>query len=382
MRSSGLTAFERVHSCKGTNISVINSLKIAEVRRHGLTRALPPGKKLDEQVARLEDFFDASWEMSTPTELDEVPETEEIQADHESTQESTPNQLVQMQRFKDSGVHQVNEYARKEAMKLKSVLVEMRDSSSKEDTVVEQAEIAPARDKETPKGLRLAQKLRRDAVELSSTAVDAVSKNVDNVATFGRHHVTTVQSYAKAFSKQHPVVYDLTFIFLGLTVSFKLADAVGHVIGKVFKSKGEAKKQQSARRKKGQRQRRRFQNMLGSLDEGVDTSVFTAVKKIGETASAYEDIDYDDEEELVDRETMTKEMKAAWEKFVKASRLSEGEFWTQDDIDQGLDKIEIEFQHEDDSASCMHDSIDALDSVDLDVDVDVDVDVDIDYDDD
>lgn len=372
MRSSGLTTFERVYSCKRTNNSVFKSLKIAEVRRHGLTRALPPGKKLDEQVARLEDFFDASWEMSTPTELHEVSGTEEIQADDESTQESRPNQLVQVQRFKDSGVHQVNEYARKEAMKLKSVLLEMRDSSSKEDTVVEQAEIAPSGEKETPKGLRLGEKLRRDAVELSSSAVDAVSKKVDNVAAFGRHHVTTVQSYAEAFSKQHPLVYDLTFMFLGLTVSVKLADAIGHVIGMVFKSKGDAKKQQSARRKKGQRQRRRFQNMLGSFDEGVDTSVFTAVKQIGESASAYEDIDYEDEEEVVDRETMTKEMKAAWENFVKTSRLSEGEFWTQDDIDQGLDKIEIEFEHEDDSASSMHDSIEAHDSVDVDIDYDDD----------
>ena len=123
MRSSGLTTFERLCSCKRTSNSVFKSLKIAEVRRHGLTRALPPGKKLDEQVARLEDFFDASWEMSTPTELHEVSETEGIQADDESTQESRPNQLVQVQRFKGSGVHQVNEYARKEAMKLKPVLV-------------------------------------------------------------------------------------------------------------------------------------------------------------------------------------------------------------------------------------------------------------------
>jgi len=144
-----------------------------------------------------------------------------------------------------------------------------------------------------------------------------------------------------------------------------LADKVGNLIQKTFKSKGEIEKQKTLRRKKGQRQRKRFKNVLGSFDEGVDTSVFNAVRQIGESAATHDDVDLEDDEDIVDRETMTKEMKVAWNNFVKDSRLSEGEFWTQDNIDQGLDEIEIEFEHDEDS---IHDSIDVDSHGSVDID--------------
>ena len=99
----------------------------------------------------------------------------------------------------------------------------------------------------------------------------------------------------------------------------------------------EAARQESTRRaRRGEKQRQRFQQMLGS-DDGVDASVFTAVQQIGEIREG------DAEEDTLEPEMMTPEIKAAWKQFVKQSKLSEGEFWSPDDIDLGLEEIEIEF---------------------------------------
>ena len=124
--------------------------------------------------------------------------------------------------------------------------------------------------------------------------------------------------------------------------------------------------------------------MLGSFDEGVDTSVFNAVKRIGENTTISHDDDrfeYDDLETVDDRvegDTMTKEMQAAWKNFVKDSKLSEGEFWTKDNIDQGLAKIEIQFDPDrisSDFGNAYHSS-DDIDNDGMDVGLDADSDVD------
>ena len=105
----------------------------------------------------------------------------------------------------------------------------------------------------------------------------------------------------------------------------------------------EAARQESARRaRRRERQRQRFQQVLGS-DDGVDASVFTAVQQIGE--NSYEGA-RDADDDALESETMTPEIKAAWKQFVKQSKLSEGEFWSPDDIDQGLEEIEIEFDND------------------------------------
>lgn len=113
--------------------------------------------------------------------------------------------------------------------------------------------------------------------------------------------------------------------------------------------------------------------MLDSYDQGVDTSVFNAVRQIGATAAASEDYDEEeDEEEIVDRESMTKEMKAAWDNFVKESRLSEGEFWSQDNIDQGLAEIDITFEDDTSIDGEGESSIDLGGDASMDVDIDID----------
>jgi hypothetical protein len=75
------------------------------------------------------------------------------------------------------------------------------------------------------------------------------------------------------------------------------------------------------------------------------SAVFDAVRKIGSNAAENKakTVANDDEEE-----TMTPEMQAAWKKFVKESKLSEGDFWSFEDIDGGFERIEIEFDNEED----------------------------------
>lgn len=77
--------------------------------------------------------------------------------------------------------------------------------------------------------------------------------------------------------------------------------------------------------------------MLGSGDqEGVDASVFNAVRQIGESQPE----DREDDDSLA----MTPEMEAAWRNFVKDSKLSEGEFWSQDDVFEGFKPLERDEQ--------------------------------------
>lgn len=69
------------------------------------------------------------------------------------------------------------------------------------------------------------------------------------------------------------------------------------------------------------------------------------MRKIGSNASEKKVNAAADEEE---KETMTPEMQAAWKQFVKESKLSEGEFWSFEDVDGGFERIEIEFDNEED----------------------------------
>ena len=374
MRSVGLASFDQSYN-RNRSKYVYRGSKSANVRHRRVLLALPPGNKLDEQVARLEDFFDASWEIEPPSEINTIDKAENVEEKVQSESDGS-NQLVQLKRFKDSGVHQVNEYARKEAMKLKSIIGNLGDYPSKKGDVVTQEVRVPVehhRAVENTETAGLAEKVRKDVAKFSSTTADIVSKNTSTVVSFGKQQAATVQSYAKEFSKQHPVLYDFAYFSVGLYASLWVTDKVLHAMKKVFKSKKDIAKQQSLRRKKGQRQRKRFESMLDSYDEGVDTSVFNAVRQIGATAAASEDYDEEeDEEEIVDRESMTKEMKAAWDNFVKESKLSEGEFWSQDNIDQGLAEIDITFEDDTSIDGEGESSIDLGGDASMDVDVDID----------
>lgn len=340
--------------------------KVSEIQRRHVSHALSPRNKVDEQVARLEDFFDASWEISSPISesLDDISSTPSVGHDGETddlpTIESTSDQFVQVQRFKDVGFHQVNEYSRRQSMKLKSILSQMIVNSSAEKDKEGAGEISGS-DPKQGENSGFVEKLTKDVVQLSSSTVDTISKKTDKIVSIGRQQVTTVKSYTTDLSKKHPLVFDCVSLGLGLYFSLVAFDAVKGWIARKSKSKLDSQKQLDRHRKKGQRQKKRFQNMLGSFDEGVDTSVFNAVRQIGENAAGYDDTDVEATEEVEDRDTMTKEMKAAWKNFVKDSKLSEGEFWTQDNIDQGLQEIEIEFEQEQEQ-----------DSIDDDVDVDAD----------
>lgn len=95
----------------------------------------------------------------------------------------------------------------------------------------------------------------------------------------------------------------------------------------------ESRRQDGISKRKKESQRQRFTQMLGSSDQdGVDASVFNAVRQIGENRED-DDIDADEQE-------MTPEMEAAWRNFVKDSKLSEGEFWSQDDVFEGFKQLD------------------------------------------
>lgn len=71
-------------------------------------------------------------------------------------------------------------------------------------------------------------------------------------------------------------------------------------------------------------------------------AVFDAVRSKGGKGQG----EFDDDE--MDGDSgMTPEIKAAWSDFVKQSRLSEGEFWSQQDVDDGFEKIHIDFDSDD-----------------------------------
>jgi hypothetical protein len=153
------------------------------------------------------------------------------------------------------------------------------------------------------------------------------------------------------------------------------------------------KKQMERRKRRGELQRQRFLQMLG--DEGVDSSVFSAVRKKGDkklegksvTDKSDDSMDWmddlyrddddrsdagagleDDGSNMEDSETgMTPEIEKAWKSFVRDSKLQDGEFWSNDDIDEGLEEIEVEFDHDNDGLAD---------------DMDVDIDNDVSYDDD
>eukprot|EP00890_Picochlorum_soloecismus_P006207 jgi/Picsp_1/6588/NSC_03931-R1_---NA--- len=97
----------------------------------------------------------------------------------------------------------------------------------------------------------------------------------------------------------------------------------------------------AASQKRLQRQRDRFQQMLGDPEQGIDTSV----RKIGSNTAENKANTVAEEDE---EETMTPEMEAAWKEFVKESKLSEGEFWSFEDVDGGFERIEIEFENDED----------------------------------
>jgi hypothetical protein len=103
----------------------------------------------------------------------------------------------------------------------------------------------------------------------------------------------------------------------------------------------ELRRQDIISRRKRESQRQRFTQMLGSGDqEGVDASVFNAVRQIG----ASQPEDREDDDSLAEEQAMTPEMEAAWRNFVKDSKLSEGEFWSQDDVFEGFKPLERDEQ--------------------------------------
>ena len=109
--------------------------------------------------------------------------------------------------------------------------------------------------------------------------------------------------------------------------------------------------EQILREKRGEKQRARFQQMF-SGEDGVDASVFSAVRAKGVNAvERGDDEDQEDVENEVDalesmEASMDDDIKKAYKEFVKNSRLGEGEFWNIDDEVEAFEKIEIDFDKE------------------------------------
>ena len=115
-------------------------------------------------------------------------------------------------------------------------------------------------------------------------------------------------------------------------------------------------KQMAIRARRGEKQRERFRQMFAGED-GVDASVFSAVRQIGENAVDGESgdaaaprssEDLPDDDDLYLDSSMDEEIKKAYKDFVKNSKLGEGEFWNIEDEVEAFEKIEIDFDREDD----------------------------------
>lgn len=404
MRPVCLTPFQRSHDHKSFSLSTCWSFRPAKIRHHLSLQALPSGHKLDEQVARLENFFDASWEIHTPptsetstigtyTAFKEVvdeneEENQEVPLQTVTSGTSVPDQLVEVQNFKDMGFHRMCEYSSQQAIRLKSSLRHIfhRPAYVPSKSGIDGAKVSSRGQPADAQrhNVVFSDRLFKDVAELSSTTKDVVSKNIDSFMSFGSQRIHAVTLYAKNVTEKYPTASEYVGWALTLTFYIWLTQRGIVWFKSVQKTQRDSKREQDIRRRKGQRQRKRFQNMLGSFDEGVDTSVFNAVKRIGENTTISHDDDgfeYDDLETVDDRvegDTMTKEMQAAWKNFVKDSKLSEGEFWTKDNIDQGLAKIEIQFDPDrisSDFGNAYHSS-DDIDNDGMDVGLDADSDVD------
>lgn len=117
-------------------------------------------------------------------------------------------------------------------------------------------------------------------------------------------------------------------------------------------------KQMAIRERRGEKQRERFRQMFAGED-GVDASVFSAVRQkgenaVGEAAAAASRSMSGLPEELAEEDnlypdaSMDEEIEKAYKDFVKNSKLGEGEFWNIEDEVEEFAKIEIDFDAEDD----------------------------------
>ena len=112
------------------------------------------------------------------------------------------------------------------------------------------------------------------------------------------------------------------------------------------------------RGRRGEKQRERFRQMFAGED-GVDASVFSAVRQkgenaVGEAAAAASRSmsglpeELAEEDDLYPDASMDEEIEKAYKDFVKNSKLGEGEFWNIEDEVEEFAKIEIDFDAEDD----------------------------------
>ena len=117
-------------------------------------------------------------------------------------------------------------------------------------------------------------------------------------------------------------------------------------------------KQMAIRERRGEKQRERFRQMFAGED-GVDASVFSAVRQkgenaVGEAAAAASRSmsglpeELAEEDDLYPDASMDEEIEKAYKDFVKNSKLGEGEFWNIEDEVEEFAKIEIDFDAEDD----------------------------------
>ena len=114
-------------------------------------------------------------------------------------------------------------------------------------------------------------------------------------------------------------------------------------------------KQMAIRARRGEKQRERFRQMFAGED-GVDASVFSAVRQKGENAvveaadaaASRSTEELPEGDDLYPDASMDEEIKKAYKDFVKNSKLGEGEFWNIEDEVEEFAKIEIDFDREDD----------------------------------
>ncbi|KAI8105448.1 hypothetical protein M9434_000034 [Picochlorum sp. BPE23] len=301
---------------------------------HGSVEA-PLAGQLHEQPEDVEDGRTLP-EVGERDTIQETASPTDAQGNRAALREGVLKHLSQLQEFRQSSMKAAFSYMRTRSRAIgdamKKVPVQMKGKQPNETVGRNEGPLVKMGGKES-----VSVALKKEVQHYKSKLHEyAVGVREETFVKANRAQTTIVQ-----YRESEPILFNTILASVGAMIILGLL-RVQHV-RKLKKEQEleELRRQDGISRRKRESQRQRFTQMLGSGDqEGVDASVFNAVRQIG----ASQPEDREDDDNLAEEQAMTPEMEAAWRNFVKDSKLSEGEFWSQDDVFEGFKPLERDEQ--------------------------------------